>query len=137
LAESENSLQCCQDPATRSYVEPHECSANHHTLFLSTFIYIKSKSLWRAAQKPDYMVQSGRPLLSNVYNQNAYFSGNRVRTSLVAVVLKAFPIQRTYETIASIARQRLGVPLSATVNFGYGGNEKTCFRDNGQNLTVR
>jgi hypothetical protein len=48
--------------------------------------------------KPDYMSQSGRPLLSNVYNQNAYFSGNRVRTSLVAAVLKAFPIQCTYET---------------------------------------
>jgi hypothetical protein len=37
-------------------------------------------------------------LLSNVYNQNAYFSGNGVRTSLVAAVLKAFPIQRAYET---------------------------------------
>jgi hypothetical protein len=45
------------------------------------------------------MSQSGRPLLSNVYNQNAYFSGNGVRTSLVAAVLKAFPIQRTYETL--------------------------------------
>jgi hypothetical protein len=44
------------------------------------------------------MSQSGRPLLSNVYNQNAYFSGNGVRTSLVAAVLKAFPIQRTCET---------------------------------------
>jgi hypothetical protein len=44
------------------------------------------------------MSQSGRPLLSNVYNQNAYFSGNGVRTSLVAAVLKAFPLQRTYET---------------------------------------
>jgi hypothetical protein len=44
------------------------------------------------------MSQSGRPLLSNVYNQNAYFSGNGVRTSLVAAVLKAFPIQRAYET---------------------------------------
>jgi hypothetical protein len=62
------------------------------------------------------MIQSRRPLLSNVYNQNAYFSGNGVRTSLVAAVLKAFPTQRTYETIASIARQRLGEPLSATVN---------------------
>jgi hypothetical protein len=37
-------------------------------------------------------------MLSNVYNQNAYFSGNGVRTSLVAAVLKVFPIQRTYET---------------------------------------
>jgi hypothetical protein len=37
-------------------------------------------------------------LLSNIYNQNAYFGGNRVRTSLVAVVLKALPIQCTYET---------------------------------------
>jgi hypothetical protein len=80
---------------------------------------------------PDYMSQSGRPLLSNVYNQNAYFSGNGVRTSLVAAVLKAFPIQRTYETITSTARQRLGEPLSATVNFRYGGNEKSFFRDNG------
>jgi hypothetical protein len=44
------------------------------------------------------MSQRGRPLLSNVYNQNAYFSGNGVRTSLVAAVLKAFPIQRTCET---------------------------------------
>jgi hypothetical protein len=44
------------------------------------------------------MSQSGHPLLSNVYNQNAYFGGNRVTTSLVAVVLKAFPIQRTYKT---------------------------------------
>jgi hypothetical protein len=44
------------------------------------------------------MSQSGRPLLSNVYNQNAYFSGNGVRTSLVAAVLKALPLQRTYET---------------------------------------
>jgi hypothetical protein len=44
------------------------------------------------------MNQSRRPLLSNIYSQNAYFSGNGVRTSLVAVVLKAFPIQRTYET---------------------------------------
>jgi hypothetical protein len=44
------------------------------------------------------MSQSGRPLLTNVHNQNAYFSGNGVRTSLVAAVLKAFPLQRTYET---------------------------------------
>jgi hypothetical protein len=44
------------------------------------------------------MSQSERPLLSNVYNQNAYFSGNGVRTSLAAAVLKAFPLQRTYET---------------------------------------
>jgi hypothetical protein len=77
------------------------------------------------------MSQSGRPLLSNVYNQNAYFSGNGVRTSLVATVLKAFPIQRAYEIIASVARQRLGEPLIATVNFGYSGKEKNCFRDNG------
>jgi hypothetical protein len=42
--------------------------------------------------------QNGCRLLSNVYNQNAYFSGNGVRTSLVAAVLKGFPIQRTYET---------------------------------------
>jgi hypothetical protein len=44
------------------------------------------------------MSQNGRPLLSNVYYQNAYFSGNRVRNSLVAMVLKAFLIQSTYET---------------------------------------
>jgi hypothetical protein len=44
------------------------------------------------------MSQSRRPMLSNVYNQNAHFSGNGVRTSLVAMVLKAFLIQRTYET---------------------------------------
>jgi hypothetical protein len=87
--------------------------------------------LWRAGWKPAYISQNERPLLSNVYNQNAYFSGIRVRTSLVAAVLKAFPIQRIYETIASVARQRLGEPFSATVNFGYGGNEKSCFRDNG------
>jgi hypothetical protein len=54
--------------------------------------------VWRAASKPDYMSQSGRPLLSNVDNQNAYFSGNGIRTSLVAAVLKAFPTQHTYET---------------------------------------
>jgi hypothetical protein len=45
------------------------------------------------------MSQSGRPLLSNVYNQKAYFNGNGVRTSLVAAVLKAFPLQRSYETV--------------------------------------
>jgi hypothetical protein len=44
------------------------------------------------------MSQSGRSLLSNVYNQNAYFSGNGVKISLIATVLKAFSIQRTYET---------------------------------------
>jgi hypothetical protein len=44
------------------------------------------------------MSQSGHPLLRNVYNQNAYFSGNGVKTSSVAAVLKAFPLQRTYET---------------------------------------
>jgi hypothetical protein len=44
------------------------------------------------------MSQSERPLLSNVYNQNAYFSGKAVRTSLVAALLKAFPLQRTCET---------------------------------------
>jgi hypothetical protein len=44
------------------------------------------------------MSQSGHPLLRNVYNQNAYFSDNRVRISLVAVVLKVFLIQRTCET---------------------------------------
>jgi hypothetical protein len=38
------------------------------------------------------MSQRGRPLLSNVYNQNAYFSGNGVRTSLVAGALKALPL---------------------------------------------
>jgi hypothetical protein len=43
------------------------------------------------------MRQRGRPLLSNVYNQNAYFSGKGVRTSLVAAVLKAFPIQCKHE----------------------------------------
>jgi hypothetical protein len=36
--------------------------------------------LCRAAYKPDYMSQSGRPFLSNGYNQNAYFSGNGIRT---------------------------------------------------------
>jgi hypothetical protein len=77
------------------------------------------------------MSQSGRPLLSNVYNQNAYFIDNGIRTSLVAVVLKAFLIQHTYKTIVSITRQRLGEPLIATVNFGYGGNEKSRFHDNG------
>jgi hypothetical protein len=61
----------------------------------STVLYF---ILWNATQKPDYMSQSGHPLLSNVYNQNAYFSGNGVRTSSVAAVLKAFPIQRTSET---------------------------------------
>jgi hypothetical protein len=44
------------------------------------------------------MSQSGRPLLSNGYNQNPYFIGNGVRTNLVADVLKACPLQRTYET---------------------------------------
>jgi hypothetical protein len=44
------------------------------------------------------MSQSGRPLLSNVYNQNTYFSGNGVRTNLVVAVLKACPLQRTCET---------------------------------------
>jgi hypothetical protein len=44
------------------------------------------------------MSQSGRALLSNVYRQNAYFSGNGVRTSLVAMILKAFAIQCTYDT---------------------------------------
>jgi hypothetical protein len=77
------------------------------------------------------MSQSRRPLLSNVYNQNTYFSGNRVRTSLVAMVLKVFLIQRTYETIVSVARQQLGEPLSATVNFSYGGNKKSSFCDSG------
>jgi hypothetical protein len=76
------------------------------------------------------MSQSRCPLLSNVCSQNACFSGNGVRTSLVAAVLKAFLIQRKYETIVSVVRQRLGEPLSATVNFGYGGNEKSCFRYN-------
>jgi hypothetical protein len=37
-------------------------------------------------------------LLSNVYNQNVYFSVNGIRTSLVAAVLKAFPIKCTFET---------------------------------------
>jgi hypothetical protein len=32
------------------------------------------------------MSQSGRPLLRNVYNKNAYFSGNRVKTSSVSAV---------------------------------------------------
>jgi hypothetical protein len=56
---------------------------------------------------PDYMSQSGCPLLSNGYNQNAYSSGNGVRTSLVAAVLKAFTIQRTNkpqdETLGEVA----------------------------------
>jgi hypothetical protein len=56
------------------------------------------KLLWHTAYKPDYMSQSRRPLLSNVYNQKAYFSGNGVRTSLVATVLKAFPLQCAYDT---------------------------------------
>jgi hypothetical protein len=30
------------------------------------------------------MSQSGRPLLRNVYNKNAYFSGNGVKTSSVS-----------------------------------------------------
>jgi hypothetical protein len=30
------------------------------------------------------MSQSGRPLLSNVYNKNSYFSGNGVKTSSVS-----------------------------------------------------
>jgi hypothetical protein len=30
------------------------------------------------------MSQSGRPLLSNVYNKNAYFSGNSVKSSSVS-----------------------------------------------------
>jgi hypothetical protein len=64
------------------------------------------------------MSQSGCPFLRNVYNQKAYFIGKGVRTSLVAAVLEAFPIQRKYETIASVARQRLSEPLSVTVNFG-------------------
>jgi hypothetical protein len=53
------------------------------------------------------MSQSGRPLLSNVYNQKAYFSGNGVKTSSVAAVLKAFPIQLTYETARNPRRRRL------------------------------
>jgi hypothetical protein len=44
------------------------------------------------------MSQSGRTLLSNVYNQNVYFSAHGVRTSLVPSLLKACPIQRTHET---------------------------------------
>jgi hypothetical protein len=31
------------------------------------------------------MSQSGRPLLRNVYNKNAYFSGNGVKTSSISV----------------------------------------------------
>jgi hypothetical protein len=57
------------------------------------------------------MNQSGRPLLSNVYNQDTYFSGNRVRTSLVAAVLKAFPIHRTYEA----QHETLGVGAFYTI----------------------
>jgi hypothetical protein len=68
------------------------------------------------------MSPSRCPLLSNVYNQKEYFSGNGGRTNLVAAVLKAFPIQRTYEIIVSVARKRLSESLSATVNFGYGDN---------------
>jgi hypothetical protein len=56
------------------------------------------KILRRAAWRPDCMSQSERPLLSNVHNQKAYLSGNGVRTSLVAPVLQAFPMQHTYET---------------------------------------
>jgi hypothetical protein len=47
---------------------------------------------------------------------------------LVSAVLKAFPIQSAYEIISSFARQRLGEALSATVNFGYGGNEEVFSR---------
>jgi hypothetical protein len=36
--------------------------------------------LWRAAWKPEYLKWIDRPLLRNVYNQNAYFSGNGIRT---------------------------------------------------------
>jgi hypothetical protein len=34
--------------------------------------------------KADYMSQSGRPLLRNIYNTNAYLSGNGVKTSSVS-----------------------------------------------------
>jgi hypothetical protein len=34
--------------------------------------------------KPDNMSQSGRPLLRNVYNKNAYVSSNGVKTSSVS-----------------------------------------------------
>jgi hypothetical protein len=44
------------------------------------------------------MSQSRHPLLSNIYNQNAYLSDIGVRTSLVATVLKAFPLQRMNKT---------------------------------------
>jgi hypothetical protein len=57
------------------------------------------------------MSQSGRPLPSNVYNQNTYFSGNggvlgngmnnsvhRWTIGLVAAVLQACLIQDTHET---------------------------------------
>jgi hypothetical protein len=40
----------------------------------------KNKILWRAAWKPEYLNWSDRQLLRNVYNHNAYFSGNGIRT---------------------------------------------------------
>jgi hypothetical protein len=36
--------------------------------------------VWREAGKPEYLNWSDRPLLPNVYNQNACFSGNGTRT---------------------------------------------------------
>jgi hypothetical protein len=36
------------------------------------------------------MCQSGRPLLRNVYNKNAYFSSNGVKTSAVAAETNTF-----------------------------------------------
>jgi hypothetical protein len=40
----------------------------------------KNKILWRAAWKLEYLNWSDRQLLRNVYNHNAYFSGNGIRT---------------------------------------------------------
>jgi hypothetical protein len=56
------------------------------------------------------MSQSVRPLLRNVYNQNAYFSGNGVRTSLFAPVLEAFSRQRTYETLSETLGEGASTP---------------------------
>jgi hypothetical protein len=45
---------------------------------------LKEGAVWRTAKKADYMSQSGRLLLRNVYNNNAYFSGNGVNSSSVS-----------------------------------------------------
>jgi hypothetical protein len=70
------------------------------------------------------MSQSGLPSLSNIYKQNAYFSGNGVSTNLVAPELKRF----RYNTHIKQSRPSLD---NGWENLGYGGNEKSCFSDNG------